>query len=237
MKSHYCAGSLPRSKEFIFVGGLAASLLSGCAAPTRAPGSYIGVSVGRSRWDATSNKYQLESDSEPGIAGAVDFGRLWSHGRYGLELSGRENDIHGVNGHAVRNPNGTCLSRTKGNGRCTMNANGNKLDVFGLQALGTYEPFRWHGLRPYIFGGAGAALLWARSVDVPEGDRKVNGAGVGPSAQIGAGIAYHVTSRIEIDAGYRALWIAPTKVDGLSTHYVSHGVMLSARVRLGGDGD
>lgn len=216
------------------VAALAASALAGCAPLTRQPGSYVGAGVGRSTWDATSNEDQLEADSQTGFGGAVEVGRFWSHGRVGAELSGRQNDVHGVNGHAVRADDGSCIYRTKGNGRCAADADGNKLDVFTLHAIGTYEPLERHGFRPYVLGGAGVSLLWARPVDVADGDVRVSGVGVGPSAQVGAGISYLLGSRVELDLGYRALWVAPTKVDGLSTHYLSHGAMLSVRVRLRG---
>jgi opacity protein-like surface antigen len=214
------------------VAALAASVLAGCTPLTRQPGSYIGISVGRSAWNATGNKYQLEADSQTGYAGAVEAGRFWSHGRVGVELSGRQNDVHGVNGHAVRGDDGTCIYRTKGNGRCAADADGNKLAVFTLHAVGIYEPWEWHGFRPYVLGGAGASLLWARSVDVPPDNVSVSGVGIGPSAQVGAGISYEVASQIDVDLGYRALWVATTKVDGLSTHYRSQGAMLSVRLRL-----
>ena len=196
-------------------------------------GSYVGVGGGANFWTEQSNSADLESGSEAGLIGAVDAGIRYGKGRLGIELSGRRDGVHGINGDRNRGSDGLCLYRDPFQVRCLASGDGNTLYSLTLHGVATYEPIVWYGLRPYGLIGAGVTLLHGRAEDVESGNPELDDTVLTPSVQVGLGIAYQLSPRVDLDLGWRHLLARETELDELDITYRTNAVMLAARFKLG----
>jgi opacity protein-like surface antigen len=213
--------------------GIGGSIAAGLSSD-RPSGSYVGVGGGANSWNEQSNSADLESGSEAGFIGVVDAGMRYSRGRLGIELSGRRDDVHGINGDRNRGSDGLCLYRDPFQERCLASGDGNTLYSLTLHAVATYEPIVWYGLRPYALVGAGVTLLHGRAEDVDPGRPELDDTALTPSGQVGLGIAYQISPRVDLDLGWRHLYARETELDELDITYRTNAVMLMARFKLGG---
>jgi opacity protein-like surface antigen len=221
-----------------------AVLVSGCAnwgdniagglQNDRPIGSYVGVGGGANFWTEQSNSADLESGSEAGFIGAVDAGIRYGKGRLGIELSGRRDEVHGINGDRNRGSDGLCLYRDPFQERCLASGDGNTLYSLTLHGIATYEPVVWYGLRPYALVGVGVTVLHGRAEDVDRGRPELDDTALTPSGQVGLGIAYQLSPRVDLDLGWRYLHARETELDELDIEYRTNAVMLAARFKLGG---
>ncbi len=218
-------------------------LVAGCADPgntiargsqnDRPNGSYVGVGGSVHYWTEQSNSVDLESGSEAGFMGGVDAGIRYAGGRLGIELSGRRDNVHGINGERNRGSDGLCLYRNPDQTRCLSSGDGNMLYSLTSHGIATYEPVVWHGLRPYALVGAGVTLLHGRAEDVESGRPELDDTVLTPSGQVGLGIAYQLSPRVDLDLGWRRLYARKTELDELDITYRTNAIMLAARFKLG----
>jgi opacity protein-like surface antigen len=234
---------LPEIKSAALAFG-AAIILCGCAGAgdavrsgfgnDRPTGGYVGVAGGANFWTEQGNSADLESGSEAGFIGVIDAGVRYGKGRIGVELSGRRDAVHGINGDRNRGSDGLCLYRDPFQTRCLASGDGNTLYSLTLHGIATFEPLVWYGLRPYALVGAGATVLHGRAEDVDSGFPELDDTTLTPSAQIGLGIAYHLSPRVDLDLGWRHLFARQTDLDELDITYRTNAVMLGARFKFGG---
>lgn len=210
------------------------SSIAGGLDSDRPVGSYVGVGGGANFWNEQDNSADLESGSEAGFIGAIDTGIRYGKGRLGIELSGRRDNVHGINGDRNRGSDGLCLYRNPVQARCLASGDGNTLYSLTLHGIATYEPIVWYGLRPYALVGAGVTLLHGRAEDVEPGKPELDDTVLTPSGQVGIGIAYQLSPRIDLDLGWRHLYARQTELDELDITYRTNAVMLAVRLTLGG---
>lgn len=220
----------------VWVSGCAdrGNFIAGGLGSDRPVGSYVGVGGGANFWNEQSNSADLESGSEAGVIGVIDTGVRYGKGRLGVELSGRRDNVHGINGDRNRGSDGLCLYRDPVQVRCLSSGDGNTLYSLTLHGIATYEPIAWYGLRPYALVGAGVTLLHGRAEDVDPGKPELDDTVLTPSGQVGLGIAYQLSPRIDLDLGWRHLYARQTELDELDITYRTNAVMLAARFTLGG---
>ncbi len=181
----------------------------------------IGLKVGMTWWNDTSNSDELEASSANGYLGGISYDRtydlseetLLSNIRLELELTYTIEEIHGANPDGRRSPN----TRDFGNGDEYLHVGSLMANVWPTIWETQYLDLDLN-LELYGGGGLGGTLL-----------HTLDDTAVTPSWQVGAGVLIGLDENWSVDVGYRYLSIWPTKIDGLEAEYDRHTALIGLR--------
>ena len=164
---------------------------------------YVALGGGASFWNQTHNSDELEGGSEPGYLVSLALGREYENAyRAEIELSFRQNNVHGIN-----DPD----NRKKSSG------DGNILQGTALFVNVAYDFRAGKSIRPYIMAGPGVIYLKVSDDDDPE--IPLNDSATTYAFQIGFGARFNVTDEVKGDIGIGQMMTATTDLQDLHTNY------------------
>lgn len=175
---------------------------------------YVALRGGAQSWDDTSNRDQIESGTELGYAAGIAIGDEAGLSDVGLPKSDFALDLE-LEAIWRREP----LHGRNRPGEAHRTADGHDFDLATLSAnlWPGWQATRW--LTLYAGGGAGAGMASA-----------LGSTAWAPFWQVGAGWRANLTPELSLEAGYRAVWLPPVRLDGYRASYEAvHGLTAGVR--------
>ena len=192
-------------------------------------GWYVGLNIGPSFLEDATNSdtlVDIESASDTGYTLSGSLGRFWSNGfRAEAELAWRDYDLDSLTVTRIGNLTGLNIG--------SIAVDEGSVSSFSLMANGAYDFWNSTRFTPYLIGGLGPAYVSLNDVRALGVDIANDGAWV-LAYQGGAGVAYALTDRFLVEAGYRYFATTDPRLedsvgDPFDSEFASHSILFGGR--------